>query len=83
VSISSALLFASSEAWKVNEANIKGLRTLPPPPRFQAITPPAPHAAPPLEPQAQLREQPYVLDRDHRLVGEGLDERDLLVRERK
>src|SRR5262245_63843655 len=29
-----------------------------------------------------LVEQPYVLDCDHRLVGERLDERDLLVSER-
>ena len=29
-----------------------------------------------------LIEQPHVLDRDHRLVGEGLDQLDLLVRER-
>ena len=27
-------------------------------------------------------EQPHVLDGDHRLVGEGLDQRDLLVGER-
>jgi hypothetical protein len=27
-------------------------------------------------------EQPHVFDRDHRLVGEGLDKRDLLVAER-
>ena len=26
-----------------------------------------------------LVEQPHVLDRDHRLVGEGLDQFDLLV----
>src|ERR1700738_907241 len=30
----------------------------------------------------QLREQPHVLDRDHRLVRESLEQRDLLVRER-
>ncbi len=30
----------------------------------------------------QLGEQPHVLDRDHRLVGEGLKESDLLVGER-
>src|SRR5262249_15775048 len=30
----------------------------------------------------QLREQPHVLDGDDRLVGEGLQKRDLLVRER-
>ena len=29
-----------------------------------------------------LVEQPHVLDRDHRLVGEGLQQRDLLVGER-
>ena len=29
-----------------------------------------------------LIEQPHVLDRDHRLVGEGRDELDLLVGER-
>ena len=29
----------------------------------------------------QLREQPHVLDRDDRLVGEGLEQRDLLVGE--
>ena len=33
-------------------------------------------------PRLELREQPHVLDRDHRLVGEGLEERDLLVGER-
>ena len=30
----------------------------------------------------QFREQPHVLDRDDRLVGERLEERDLLVGER-
>ena len=30
-----------------------------------------------------LVEQPHVLDRDHRLVGEGLEQRDLLVGERR
>ena len=29
-----------------------------------------------------LVEQPHVLDRDHRLVGEGLDQLDLLIGER-
>ena len=29
-------------------------------------------------PRLELREQPHVLDGDHRLVGEGLQERDLL-----
>jgi hypothetical protein len=29
-----------------------------------------------------LVEQPYVLDRDHRLVGEGLDQLDLFLSER-
>ena len=29
-----------------------------------------------------LIEQPHILDRDHRLVGEGGDQLDLLVRER-
>jgi hypothetical protein len=33
-------------------------------------------------PCLQLGEQPHVLDGDHRLVGEGLEERDLLRRER-
>ena len=32
---------------------LRGLAPLPRAPRPQAITPPAPHAAPPLEPQAQ------------------------------
>ena len=31
---------------------------------------------------SQLREQAHVLDGDHRLVGEGLEQRDLLVGER-
>ena len=31
---------------------------------------------------ADFVEQPGILDRDHRLVGEGLDQRDLLVGER-
>ena len=31
---------------------------------------------------SQLLEQPHVLDGDHRLVGEGLEQRDLLVGER-
>ena len=30
-----------------------------------------------LRPRLQLGEQPHVLDRDHRLVGEGLNERNL------
>ena len=30
----------------------------------------------------QLREQPHVLYRDHRLIGEGLDQGDLILRER-
>ena len=30
----------------------------------------------------QFLEQPHVLDGDHRLVGEGFEKRDLLVRER-
>ena len=30
---------------------------------------------------SELREQPHVLDRDHRLVGEGLEQLDLLVGE--
>ena len=30
----------------------------------------------------QLLEQPHVLDRDHRLIGEGLDQGDLILRER-
>jgi len=29
----------------------------------------------------QLAEEPHVLDRDHRLIGEGLEERDLVVSE--
>ena len=29
----------------------------------------------------QLLEQPHVLDRDHRLVGKGLEQRDLRRRE--
>ena len=33
-------------------------------------------------PRLDLVEQPHVLDRDHRLVGEGGDELDLLVGER-
>ena len=32
-------------------------------------------------PRLQLGEQPHVLDRDHRLVGEGLENLDLPVRE--
>jgi hypothetical protein len=32
-------------------------------------------------PRLQLLEQPHILDGDHRLVGEGLEERNLLVRE--
>ena len=35
-----------------------------------------------LRPRLQLLEQAYVLDRDNRLVGEGAQQRDLLVRER-
>ena len=33
-------------------------------------------------PRLELRKQPHVLDRDHRLLGEGLEQLDLLVRER-
>ena len=33
-------------------------------------------------PRLHLLEQPHILDRDHRLVGEGLDELDLLIGER-
>src|SRR5262249_10298659 len=36
-----------------------------------------------LEALLQLSEQPHVLDRDHRLVRQGLQEFNLLVRERK
>ena len=32
---------------------------------------------------AEFLEQPHVLDGDHRLVGEGLEKRDLLVGERR
>ncbi len=35
-----------------------------------------------LRPRLQLLEQAHVLDRDHRLVGEGLEQSDLLVGER-
>ena len=35
-----------------------------------------------LRSRLHLVEQPHVLDRDHRLVGEGLDQLDLLVGER-
>ena len=31
-------------------------------------------------PRLELLEQPHVLDRDHRLVGKGLEQRDLIVR---
>ena len=37
----------------------------------------------PLQRLLRLVEQPRVLDRDHRLVGEGLEQRDLLVGERR
>ena len=33
-------------------------------------------------PRLQFLEQPHVLDGDHRLVGEGFEQRDLLVGER-
>ncbi len=36
----------------------------------------------PLERLPRLGEEPHVLDRDHRLVGEGPEERELLIAER-
>src|SRR5437762_1953069 len=33
-------------------------------------------------PRVEFREEPHILDRNHRLIGEGLEQRDLLVMER-